>query len=91
MVRMTNSFGLPWHLEQKHSYIADMISLVVTLSNKGCRSASASAESASGWSVTFRPCLLQYDDKVNGLVEPLTDPHVRLPIYDYVLLTETKY
>ena len=29
--------------------------------------------------------------EVNGLVEPLTDPHVRLLIYDDVLLTETKY
>ena len=29
--------------------------------------------------------------EVNGHVEPLTDPHVRLPIYAYVLLTETKY
>ena len=29
--------------------------------------------------------------EVNGLVEPLTDPHVRLPIYDDVLMTETKY
>ena len=29
--------------------------------------------------------------EVNGLVEPLTDPHVRLHIYDYVLMTETKY
>ena len=29
--------------------------------------------------------------EVNGLVEPLTDPQLRLPIYDDVLLTETKY
>ena len=29
--------------------------------------------------------------EVNGLVEPLTDPHVRLLIYADVLLTETKY
>ena len=29
--------------------------------------------------------------EVNGFVEPLTDPHVRLRIYDDVLLTETKY
>ena len=29
--------------------------------------------------------------EVNGPVEPLTDPHVRLLIYADVLLTETKY
>ena len=29
--------------------------------------------------------------EVNGLVEPLTDPYVRLHIYADVLLTETKY
>ena len=34
--------------------------------------------------ITIRP-------EVNGHVEPLTDPYVRLPIYDDVLLTETKY
>ena len=34
--------------------------------------------------ITIRP-------EVNGLVEPLTDPHVRLPIYADVLLTETEY
>ena len=34
--------------------------------------------------ITIRP-------EVNGHVEPLTDPHVQLPIYDDVLLTETKY
>ena len=34
--------------------------------------------------ITIRP-------EVNGPVEPLTDPHVGLLIYAYVLLTETKY
>ena len=34
--------------------------------------------------ITIRP-------EVNGPVEPLTDPHVRLLIYADVLLTETKY
>ena len=29
--------------------------------------------------------------EVNGYVEPMTDPHVRLLIYADVLLTETKY
>ena len=29
--------------------------------------------------------------EVNGRVEPLTDPHVRLPIYADISLTETKY
>ena len=29
--------------------------------------------------------------EVNGHVEPLTDPHIRLLIYADVLLTETKY
>ena len=29
--------------------------------------------------------------EVNGLVEPLTDPHVRLHIYADAVLTETKY
>ena len=42
-------------------------------------------------SVTSRLVLLRYDYEVNGLVEPLTDPYVRLHIYDDVLLTETKY
>ena len=35
--------------------------------------------------------MITIQPEVNGLVEPLTDPHVRLPIYADILLTETKY
>ena len=46
--------------------------------------------------VMLRSARTDYDmitirSEVNGLVEPLTDPHVRLHIYADVLLTETKY
>ena len=34
---------------------------------------------------------LRYAYEVNGPVEPLTDPHVRLLIYADVSMTETKY
>ena len=46
--------------------------------------------------VMLRSAQADYDTitirlEVNGYVEPLTYPHVRLPIYAYVSLTETKY
>ena len=46
--------------------------------------------------VMLRSARADYDTvtirlEVNGLVEPLTDPHVRLHIYADAVLTETKY